>query len=90
MSKYDLPKRMFVRSYLADLIEDKRTREEVSNWATQFILGDYDHVRVEDWPAWEMLSNLAAADLMDSPSSFLYQQIDFEEWLVEFDQKIGK
>jgi hypothetical protein len=75
-----LPDRATVLSYLEDLIAEKRSREEVADWASQFIRGDYDHIRVRDWPAWEMLSVLAGADIKDSPTEYLYIKEDFGGW----------
>jgi len=78
--RYELPDRATVRSYLEDLITGKRSREEVADWAVQFILGDYDHVEITDWPAWYMLPTLSGADLQISPTEYLHDKADFESW----------
>lgn len=84
--KHDaLPDRATVRSYIEDLIVERRSREEVADWASQFICGDYDHIHIVDMPAWEMLSALAGADLKDSPTEYLHVKEDFEEWAKELD-----
>ncbi|PQV63258.1 hypothetical protein B1R32_11484 [Abditibacterium utsteinense] len=78
--KWMLPNRVTVLSHLENLIEEKSSRQEIADWASQFIRGDYDHVHVKDWPAWEMLSTLAGADIQDSPTQYLYGKEDFEDW----------
>ena len=83
MNQRALPQRSVVRSYLADLASGKSSRQEVADWAVQFILGDYDHLPVTDEVAWEMLSTLAGADIKDSPTSYLYDQEDFADWMEQ-------
>jgi hypothetical protein len=79
--QYALPDRATVRSYLKDLITEKRSCEEVAEWASHFILGDYDHIEVTDGPAWQMLITLSGADLKASPTEYLYVKEDFEDWM---------
>ena len=69
-----------------DARESAEVRESVATWAQKWIINDdANHEYPTDMGAWEMLKALAAADMKDSPVSYLYGKADFEDWLKEIE-----
>jgi hypothetical protein len=81
--RYKIPSRQEVADIFRALIERQKTPEEVSNWATEFIIYDDPQIypEVNDSVVWEALKALAGADLPSTDRKYLYEATDFEEWL---------
>lgn len=74
-----------VRDRLRDLIAGRRTREDVADWAGQWIY--VDEPQITDWNVWEALQNLVGADLGVSPTEYLHSEVDFRAWLAEIERQ---
>ena len=74
------PVRAAVDRKLVELIEGRISRAEAEIWA-QKIWDNDEHVKVTDWPAWDAVKNLTAADLKDAPNDCAYELSDFVKWL---------
>ena len=78
-SKEDLEQR------LNDLISARTTREDVAEWAKQWILPDAPPV--ENPAVWDALLKLVAADMETTDRPYLYGEEDFRDWLSELRDK---
>ncbi len=76
-----LPTRQDIAAQLCELIAGRKTREEVSAWAVQYIRGD--RPRVTDTAAWEALKTLGGADIRADLDHYLYDEADFKKWAEE-------
>lgn len=77
------PSRFDVLEKLASLAAGLITREQASSWASEWLAQDNvpgTEVEVSDFPAWEGLKLLAAADLYGGDRPFLYGEDDFRGW----------
>lgn len=74
-----IPTREVLRKRLTDLLTGRLTREEVANWAGEWVRQQAP--AVEDFVAWEALRELAGADLRSSPMDYLHDESDFHAWL---------
>jgi hypothetical protein len=86
VSTVDLPDRTEVVEKLTTLIEGGGSPDEVSRWASTWLLADQipgTAVRVVDWPVWEAIKRMAGADLQAQPGSYLHGTEDFRAWLAE-------
>lgn len=75
--------REVVRERLSDLLAGRETREQIADWAAQWV-----HARVpivDDPVIWNALKELAGADLRTSPSDYLHSESDFHAWLDELE-----
>jgi hypothetical protein len=68
-----------VADQLRGLIAGRHTRQEVAEWAAQWLTAD--HPGVEDRIVWRTLEALGAADLKTGPDEYLYGESDFHAWL---------
>jgi hypothetical protein len=75
------PSREQVEARLVDLIEGRRSREEVASWASQWVRAA--DPGVEDEAVWDALLSLTGADMKTTDRPYLYEEIDFREWLEE-------
>lgn len=78
-----LPSRAEVRSRITGLVGGAVTREEVADWAGEWV-GDPDPP-VDDYAVWEALKMLVSADLKVSPHEYLYGEDDFPVWLDDME-----
>ena len=76
-----LPTRQDIMEQLCQLIAGRKTREEVSAWAVQYICSD--HPRVTDTVGWEALKTLGGADIRADLDHYLYDEADFKKWMEE-------
>jgi hypothetical protein len=87
VSMVNLPARSEVVERLAALVDGRSSPEEVSRWASAWLLADQipgTAVRVVDWPVWEAIKTMAGADLPAwEPGSYLHGTKDFQSWLAE-------
>lgn len=83
--RYQIPTREDVAAVLRSLIQGHKTREEVSAWATEYIVFDDPAIypEVEDEAVWEALEALTGANLISTDRPYLYGAEDFQNWLDE-------
>jgi hypothetical protein len=85
-STVDLPARSEVVERLAALADGRSSPDEVSRWASAWLLADQipgTDVRVVDRPVWEAIIRMTGADLEVKPGSYLHGTDDFLAWLAE-------
>jgi hypothetical protein len=82
------PSRQDVKKRLVDLLTEAKTREEVADWAAEWIR--MDDPDVEDSVVWSALRHLAGADLQTAPGEYLHHDPDFHAWLDELENAIDK
>ena len=87
--RYSVPTREQVREKLYELQKGNITVEEVSNWATEYVLFDDPQIypEIEDPLVWETICKLSGSDSRISEGTYLYSGEDFERWLAEFEKK---
>lgn len=73
------PSRELLGARLVDLLAGRSTREEIANWAVEWVREPMPDV--QDPVAWEGLKQLAGADLRVSPTEYLHGESDFHSWL---------
>ena len=73
------PSRRDVEQVLRDLIHGKRSRSEVSAWATTWL--ERDTETDDDDVVYETLTKLESADSPTSDREFLFLHEDFNDWL---------
>lgn len=61
------------------ILNDQAAREEVSDWACEYVAAD--DPAVEDETVWEMLVYLSGFDLKDSPDSYLHTIEELKDWV---------
>lgn len=79
----DPPSREVLRTRLLDLLAGRATREEVADWAVEWVRDPMPDV--QDPIAWEALKQLAGADLRVSPTDYLHSEVDFHSWLDQLE-----
>ncbi len=80
------PSRQEVEAKFQSLVQGDCTREAASDWAAQWFLADQRYgvdIEVKDLIVWEALSWLYGSDTKTSPTSYLYEESDFQSWLEE-------
>src|SRR3569833_3780980 len=88
VSRVDLPARSEVLDKLRALASGNCSPEEVSRWATAWLIADHTlgkELRIVDWPVWQALIQLAGADLLVGPRAYLHSTEDFNAWLAGLD-----
>lgn len=80
------PSREAVRERLVALLVGDAAREEVADWAGEWVR--MDEPTVDDPAVWSALCHLAGADLQTAPGKYLHQDIDFHAWLDELENRI--
>jgi hypothetical protein len=73
-----------VRAILVDLIEGRRTPEDVADWGAAEMAALED-MPVSDIAAWDTLATLSGADLLTAPGQYLHGVEDYRAWLEELD-----
>ena len=74
------PKPAEITNRLKDVIDGKRTREEVGRWALEYIIHDAD-IEITDVNAWHELVSVSSIDEMTAPNVYLYSVEDIQEWI---------
>jgi hypothetical protein len=64
---------------LEKVLSGDLNREDVSDWAELYVMAD--EPMVDDENVWEMLKTISGIDILDSPTSYLHNQEDIEEWI---------
>lgn len=84
----------FMINLLKAILDGKKSREEVANWAAFYITHDdpelYPEYRIDETDVWEMLGTLAGIDLQNSPAEYLHNEEDIKGWIQEAKSKISK
>ena len=75
------PSREAVAARLEALIRGDTSREELSGWATRWVV--MDRPNVEDQRVWSALLALGGADMPSTDRKYLYHEADFRNWLDE-------
>ena len=74
------PKADEITNKLNEVIVQKTTREEVGQWALEFIVND-DNLEINDIKAWHYLVTVSSVDEMIAPDEYLYSIEDIKEWI---------
>ncbi|WP_196493747.1 DNA-binding protein [Ornithinibacillus caprae] len=64
---------------LEKVLSGELNREEVSEWAEFYVMADKPNV--DDENVWEMLQTISGIDILDSPTTYLYNQEDIKQWI---------
>ena len=72
----------YVYNQLCKVKNDISFREEVADWAQQFLVDD--DLIFKNERSWDLIMILSGIDIKVSPSESLYGNEDFEKWLKEF------
>jgi hypothetical protein len=75
------PSRNEVEQVLNALVEERMTREQASEWASPWVIGDPN---IEDKAVRDALDALAGADSPTTDRQYLFGQADFAAWLDDF------
>lgn len=75
------PTKQEIISKLQKVLSGELTREEVSNWAMQYI--DNDELEIDDFTAWEFLKEIGGIDVIEAPDVYLYGDEDINKWILE-------
>jgi len=67
------------------VLENKLTREEVSDWAGSYIMDD--QLNFHDNKIWDLLNLIFGMDIKDSPIDYLHTNEELENWIKEFKEK---
>lgn len=66
---------------LEDLLDDRKSPEEVAAWAWPFV--EQDHEPVTDFPAWDALTSLSMCDGKHADGSRMYDKVSFRAWVEQ-------
>lgn len=77
------PSRSDVRERLVGLLSQELTREDVADWAAEWVR--QRDPGVADDAIWSALLHLSGADLQTDPGEYLHHEPDFHAWLDEFE-----
>jgi hypothetical protein len=87
MERQSVPTRTETRRMLTALADGTKPREEVADWALQWVrLPDPE---VQDRAVWRALVALSGADLPTTDRDYLHGEVDFRDWLRRFDDEIS-
>lgn len=78
------PSRNEVANVLRALLSGTLSRQEASEWAMRYMIGD---MRIPDTQVWNTLKLLGGADLISTDRPFLYESIDFQQCLMQLENQ---
>jgi hypothetical protein len=79
------PTKKEVINKLELVLKNELTREEVTDWASEYTMQEkYD---VSDMEVWKMLMTVLGLDLEDSPGEYLHTDDDIQDWIKKFSDK---
>ncbi|GAA1228219.1 hypothetical protein GCM10009676_08170 [Prauserella halophila] len=88
-----VPSRDEVRQAIVDLLEGRRSREEVDRWAAPWATLD-DLPEIDDELVWDTLDWLFGCATIDpsnlANNGYLFGEADFRAWLEEFDAAVAR
>ncbi|MBB6451659.1 hypothetical protein HNQ94_000080 [Salirhabdus euzebyi] len=64
---------------LEKVLSGELKREDISDWASLYVMDDEPNV--DDENVWEMLKIMSGIDILDSPTTYLYNQEDIKQWI---------
>ena len=81
--RYEIPARADVASNIESLIKGNITRQEVAEWAAEYVTYDDPQIypEINDKAVWEALVALVGADQPSTDRPYLYELADFQAWL---------
>ncbi|MEK3644422.1 DNA-binding protein [Aeribacillus sp. FSL M8-0235] len=64
------------------ILQGKLTREEVADWASEYVMQDEPNISEET--VWELLQIVSGIDLKDSPNEYLHVEQDIIDWINKY------
>jgi hypothetical protein len=64
---------------LNSVLNGELTREEVSEWASYYVMADDS--TIDDEIVWDLLKIISGIDILDSPTSYFYNEEDIKDWI---------
>lgn len=89
--RYQVPTRADVATAIKSMIKGERSREDVADWASEFVVYDDPiYPEVTDEVVWDMIGVLGGADSPSTDRRYLYEVEDFTAWLDELNERDKK
>ena len=63
------------------VLNGELTRDEVSNWASYYVMAD--EPTVDDEIVWELLKIICGIDTLVSSTSYLHNEEDIKDWIKQ-------
>jgi hypothetical protein len=63
-------------------------REEVSDWASFYVMAD--NPNIDDENVWDLLILLSGIDILDSPTTYLHYDEDINDWINQATESLLK
>lgn len=80
------PTRLEIEAVFLDLIDGRRSRDEVVQWAGQWVFG---YPSDDMNPAvWDALVALVMVDSITTDRPYLFMKEDFRSWLEDFRKRV--
>ncbi|ANE48685.1 DNA-binding protein [Paenibacillus swuensis] len=67
------------------ILQGKLSREEVSDWASEYVM--QDEPNIADEIVWDFLQVVSGVDIKDSPDEYLHVERDLEDWIKKYSDK---
>lgn len=78
------PTKIEIDNKLNGIIEEKIPREDVGEWALNYIRND-ENIEITDLNAWRYLVAISNVDELISPDNYLYSIEDIQQWMREYE-----
>lgn len=82
MIKLVQPTKEELLSKFRSILQGSLSREEVADWASEFVMQDEPIVTDDD--VWELLNLASGVDIKDSPDEYLHVEQDIINWINKF------
>ncbi|MFV9511283.1 DNA-binding protein [Tepidibacillus sp. LV47] len=76
------PTREEIIDKLKMILSGQLTREEVADWASEYVM--QDDPNISDETVWELLILACGVDLKDSPDEYLHVEEDIIDWINKY------
>ncbi|MEY9979216.1 DNA-binding protein [Lysinibacillus sp. RC79] len=63
------------------VLNGEMTREEVSDWASFYVIAD--NPNIDDENVWKLLILLSGIDILDSATTYLHNDEDINDWIKQ-------
>ncbi|MEH7549848.1 DNA-binding protein [Neobacillus vireti] len=73
---------------LKSVLNGELTREEISNWASYYVMADDPNI--DDEIVWDLLKIISGIDILDSPTSYLHNEEDIKDWIKQATKSLLK
>lgn len=80
--KMKQPTKEEIINKLKMILQGKLTREEVADWASEYVMQDEPNISEET--VWELLQIVSGIDLKDSPNEYLHVEQDIIDWINKY------